>query len=466
LSVTDVVAARLAQGRLAVEHTQRYVCAAQRRGYLHPELTAHDAAVLDRYDSEAGLDLARLDDDCAGLRAVAEAAEEALRVQRAQLGALAAAWTGPGADAATQFLQQHCAAGAGVAATVRAGAAGCAALADTLWRLIDDKVATTIGIDERSCAQRPTWLAAAQAVTTGGQSAADEIDEIDEIVEQEITPYVDNDIRIDWLTAMHSAQGAVAAAYDAALAAVTPGGAVVFSIPGELGPGYRPPAWPGPVSPAAAAPAAAAGPAVSAGPAASAPAPPADPAPFAVSPSLPTDPAPPMAAPLGDPVPAPLGDSAVPAEAGLPGGLGLPSGAGGLGGLIPRLAEAIGALLGSPDDGLVDPELDEPFADEALNEPFDESVDEEPDADLPDDEEPDDPELVTDPEPVDEKADQQPEPDEPADESAADAPSEAAVAAPAEEQVVAAPEEPEPQDDPVASTPCEIAADELPQAGQ
>ena len=105
------VAERLAEGRPAVEHTQSYVRACQMRGYEHPDLTSHPSQIRDWYDSEDGLDLRALDGDCAELRAAAAAVTEALRIQRAQVADLAAAWTGPGADSAVGFLQRHCDAG-------------------------------------------------------------------------------------------------------------------------------------------------------------------------------------------------------------------------------------------------------------------------------------------------------------------------------------------------------------------
>src|SRR6202020_1551540 len=102
---------------------------------------------------------------------------------------LAAAWRGPGADSAARFLQRHSDAAAEVAMRVRAAAEGYAALRDNLWRLIDGKVASTIAIDERRLAERSAWLAAAHTVTAGAgdRSAAEEL------VRQQVTPYVDND---------------------------------------------------------------------------------------------------------------------------------------------------------------------------------------------------------------------------------------------------------------------------------
>ncbi len=144
------VAERLAEGRPGVEHTQAYVRACHALGYDHPELTVRPNQLLDWYDSEDGLDLLALDRDCAQLRAASSAVTEALRMQRAQVDELAAAWTGPGAEAAARFLQRHCDAGAAAATELRAAAQRCESLRDNLWYLVESKVATAIAVDERT----------------------------------------------------------------------------------------------------------------------------------------------------------------------------------------------------------------------------------------------------------------------------------------------------------------------------
>ena len=164
------------------------------------DLTAHPSQVRDWYDSEEGLDLRALDRDCAELRAAGEAVTEALRMQRAQVAELAAAWTGPGGDAAVRFVERHCDAASAVATELRAAAQRCESLRDNLWYLVDSKVATAFAVDDRTQAQRPAWLAAAAAVTTGvGDRQAAE-----EVVREQVMPYVDNEIRNDWLTTMRS----------------------------------------------------------------------------------------------------------------------------------------------------------------------------------------------------------------------------------------------------------------------
>jgi hypothetical protein len=411
------VAERLAEGRSAVERTESYVRACHALGYQHPGLTAHPSQIGDWYDGEEGMDLRALDRDCAELRAAGAAVMEALGMQRAQLAQLAGAWLGPGGDSAVRFLQRHCDAASAVAAEVRAAAQRCESLRDNLWYLVDSKVATAIAIDDGTRAQRPAWLAAAAAVTTGaGERAGAE-----EVVRREVIPYVDNEIRDDWLTTMRSTAEGVDTSYAMVIDRMAAAPAARFEVPGDFGPGYQPrPASP-PVAPAAVvAPAAPAGP-------------PADPV---AAPALST-----AAPPLPD-----LGSaSAMPAGGDVGGG-----GLGGLGALADRIVGAMGSLLG-------------PVGDQSgINDAFDDAVDDEGDPFHPDDaaDRPDEPEEAKDV--ADERDSEVAEPAagaqpvaEPAPPDASPAP--APVAAP-----VAAPPAPPPND---GATPCQIAADQLPQAG-
>lgn len=432
------VPARLAEGRAAVEHTHTYVSACRVRGYQHPDLTGSGAQVWDWYDSDDGLDLRLLDDDCAQLCAAVDAAGEVLRVQRAQLDELAAAWRGSGADDAAGFLHRHCAAGAALTAGLRAAAAACEVLRDELWRIVDDKVSAVVDIDDRAGAHRPVWLAAARAVTAGGgrQQAAEHV------VDRQVNPYVDNDIRSDWVAAMRSARAAVAAAYQAAAAASSPGPGTGFLIPGPLGPRYQPVAV---APPAPAAPAA---------PAAVAPAaePVIEPLPAAHDP---------VAPPLEDPLAGLPADAAgwpgagdLPGDLGLPAGAGLPTGGGILGSLIPRIADAIGGLLNPPDDGVTDPELDESFDDPPGDDDAEAAGADEGEPTAPD--EPGAAEPVA----VDGA------PAEPADGAAAEAATGEADPVSVDQQSVAPPEPADLQRPEAEQTPCEIAADELPQVGK
>ncbi|ORA71905.1 hypothetical protein BST25_15820 [Mycobacterium heidelbergense] len=418
------VAERLAEGRPAVEHTQSYVWACHALGYRHPDLTSRPSQIRDWYDSEDGLDLRALDRDCAELRAAGEAVSEALRAQRAQLAELAAAWRGPGGDSAVGFLQRHCDAANAVATEVRAAAQRCESLRDNLWYLVDSKVATAIAIDDRTRAQRPTWLAASDAVTTGvGDRPGAE-----EVIRQQVIPHVDNEIRDDWLTTMRSTVDGVATAYDMVIDRMAAAPSACFEFPGDLSPGYQPlppaptgaPAPAAPVTPAAF------------------PGPPADPAPApAVTPAAPTLPA----TPLPD-----LGTAL---------GAGDPSGdIGGLGGLASRIVDAMGSLLGSAAE---DPFDGDPFHSDDEHHVVDDGPDEPEEVDKTEEAKPAEGARPVDAAPP---ADGPPAPVDapPAPPAPAEAPaSPAPVAAPSTGGPAPAADE--------GSTPCEIAADQLPQAG-
>jgi len=435
------VAERLAEGLPAVEHTQRYVRACQALGYENPDLTSRPSQVRDWYDSEVGLDLHTLDADCARLRAAGVAVLEALRIQRGQVADLAAAWTGPGADSAVAFLQRHCDAGSMVANELRAAAQRCETLRDNLWYLLDAKVANTLAIDDRSLAQRPVWLAAADAVTTG---VGDRLT-AENVIHQQVMPYVHNDIGNDWLDVMRSTQAGMATAYDMVTdrAAAVP--SVYFEIPAELvagGTALQPTPPSAPAPPVAVAPAAAV---------------PATVAPAAAKPAT--------VAPAAVPPTAPVGDAAAMPTAGDPGGAG--SGLGGLGALASRIVDAMGSLLGPADDqGTRDP-----FGRDALDDnPFHpddahDDVGDKPDSETQEGDRPDETGKSPTARPVDAKP-------------ALNAPPPAGGPAPGTARPAV--EGPGPSDAPPAtapapaagpgpaggSTPCEIAADQLPQAGQ
>lgn len=429
------VAGRLAEGRAAVGRTQTYVQACHALGYQQPDLT--DSHVWDCYEAESGLDLTVLDTDCGALRAAVNAVGEALWVQRAQVTELAAGWRGSGADSATRFLQRHCDAAAEVVGRVRSAAEGCAALRDDLWQSIDSKVATTIAIDERRAAQRSAWLAAAHTVTTGTAEPVAE-----ELIRREVTPYVDNDIRNDWLSAMHSAAASIAASYDATIHALTPTPDVRFEIPGELGPSWQPTFD----EPVRATPAAPAMPGIPV---------PADPVPTVPAaaqttpPSAIPEPPPEPLAPLDDESGAPLGDMG-----------GLSTGASGLGGVasgiegvIGSIVDGIGGLIGALTGGLGDGSGGAPLDDPVDVDDPDESADEDKDE----------------ADPV--AADEPLAPEQPAEQLSESPP---AAAEAVDEPAAPPPIDPLPADQPPPpagpppedSTPCEIAEDQLPQAGQ
>ncbi|WP_297824351.1 hypothetical protein [Mycobacterium sp.] len=453
------VDARLGEGRVAVEHTQTYVQACHTLGYQHPDLTAHPAQIREWYASEDGLDLGALDRDCAELRAAGVVVAEALRMQRTQVAELAAAWTGPGGAAAVQLLQRHCDTADGVVAELRASAQRCESLRDNLWHLVDSKVATAIAVDDRTRAQRPAWLAAAAAVATGGLRSAEEV------VRQQLIPYVDNDIRNDWLTAMRSTSDGVQTSYAMVIDRAAAAPAARFEFPGDLGTSLVPMHLAPPLSAAPVPPVDDPAPTVTA----------AAPAPIA------STPAPLASAPAVDWGTA-LGDaSAVPAGgvgdlggglggAGLGGG-GL-GGGGGLLGLAGRIVDAMGGLLGSASDGS---DGTDPFGEgNAFDEnPFHagDPVDTMDTGDVTDDEgapETAESEEADPARPVDEAGPADPDvPDPQAQPVETPPPADVSAPTPAEPTPPAAPAaEPAPPLPAEGSTPCEIAADQVPQAGR
>jgi uncharacterized protein YukE len=429
------VASRLAEGRPAVDNIQTYVWACHVLGYANPDLTQHVSQVSDWYGSEDGLDLRALDADCAALEAAVAATEDALTRQDDQLGELSAAWQGRSADLSREFLHRHGEASAAAAAAVRTTADALAKLRDNLWHTVDGKVAAAITTEGRAPDE---WLAAAQTVTTGaGDRAA-----ASELIDQEVKPFVDNDIRADWLAAMRSAMAAVAELYDAATAELTAESDAVFDVPGEIGPSWTPPIDDNEVTTVPAA--------------ASSVSPPVVAPPWGAAPAPSPMPAPPVPPPMPPPPSAPsLG--------------GLPDVGGGLSGLGQQLADAFGSLLGSADGALADSAgIDEPVDDV-------DDVDDKLDDDPADDEESVEPAADPKGEPAAEEPVEAPVAEEPVVESAdgceqagPPAPVDPPPSEPAPTPVpVPPPPEPAPAPgaDSVAETPCEIAADELPQVG-
>jgi len=430
------ITARLAEGRPAVDNIQTYVSACHMLGYVNPDLTLHASQVRDWYGSEDGLDLCALDADCTALESVVAATEDAVARQDAQLGALSAGWQGSGAELSRSFLRRHGEASAAAAAAVRTTAESLSTLRDGLWHTVDGKVAAAIAADERAPDE---WLTAAQTLTTGAGDRAAASEQVD----QQVKPFVANDIGGGWLTEMRSAMTAVMELYDAATAELGAEPDATFDVPGDLGPAWTPPLRD---EQAVTVPAAAnAAPSVAAPPSWAAP-----PSPMPAPPS----PMPAAATPIPAPAPPPL-DGTAPAMAAPPSAPslgGMPDVGSGLSGLGQQFADAFGSLLGSADEGLAEPpDIDEPELDEDVEEDDtdedDESVD--PAADLEE-------------EPVVE------EPIEPVCEPV-EAPAAVEPPSPAEPAPTSVPPAPDPALPPepiAAETPCEIAADELPQVGE
>ncbi len=439
------VTARLAAGRPSVENTQAYVTGCRAVGYQHPDLTAHPGQIVEWFSFDDGLDLAVLDADCAALRTAAAAADEAVRVSRDGLAALTAAWEGESGSVAVGFVDRHCVAGAVVAAALRAAAQACEALRDELGRRIDAKVGAAVSIDDRRAGERPAWLAAAATVTGGGAQREQAV----EVVTRQITPYVDADIRGDWLTAMRSATSAVSAAYEDALRQLNHSPTVHFEVPGPLG---APPPF-SPVPPAQTVPAAASVRAPSPTHAPVAPPPiaePEPPLPQVATNAAPAQPLPP-ASPV-EPPPAPTLDT--PAATGMPALPTMPDVGGGLSGLVGQITDALSGLFDNMPDDAVDtgvPEPDDPVdeKDPAASDPAKDVVPEQYPA--------------VEEKPVEDVAAEEPpapaEPAEPEPEPGPPPP-------PLEPTPPPTPPPPPPVEPTDERTPCEIAADELPQVGQ
>lgn len=454
LSENYDVTSYLAQGRPAVETVQGYVWACHQLGFDHQDLTVNASQVDDWYRTEDGMDLAALQRGCLALEAAVRSSQDALAVQSRQLVRLPAAWQGVGGQAAHEFLRRHGDASAGVAAAVQTAAEALVALREELWRAVCAKVDTVVEIEARAAGARDEWTAAAHTVTTGaGDRAA-----ASELIDHAVKPFVHNAISSEWLAAMRTTVGSVTASYDRAIAEIAAESSPVFDIPGDFGPARTPARSEcddgsrcAPI--AAVVPDPAPAPAVTAPAAWSAPATPA-PAPATGAPAEPVVP-PPLPAPPAAAAPAPpLGSM----------GSGLPDIGGGMSGLGQQFADTLGGLLGGLGGEipqLAEPDLEEPELDDLRAEPEDEEPeDEEPEESEPEEEEPELDEEEPEAEPGEQIEAVEPveDPCEPLAEP---------VAAPVPEPAPP-PAEPLPPAESTAAeqTPCEIAADEVPQVGE
>jgi hypothetical protein len=401
------VAARLAQGLPAVENAGTYVAACRQLGYHG----VSDASLREWYGTEDGMDLAVLQRDTDALGTAAAAVEDAARQQVELASRLAGAWSGPAASAAQDYLARQNDAAAAVRDGLATAASALATLRDDLWQAVNAKVDAALDIDGRPSGQRGDWLAAAHTVTTG----AGDVPTASELVDQQVKPFVDNDIGAEWLSEMRAGFDRVVDAFDTAIARLEASPAARFDVPGESDAVAQPPA--------------------STMPAAAPLAPPAD---------------------FGGGMPA-LGS-------------GMPSLGGGLSGFGQQLADLIGGFTGSADTG---PDLEGP--DDLLKEPDvegpdedlvdeDGSEEEEPDKDPVEDDETDsedgDPEQEPAGIPPDEPVKPVPEP------MSAPEPVAPPLASPAVQDLAAPPAVADLEALPAEKTPCEIAAEELPRVGE
>ncbi|MGK2869058.1 MAG: hypothetical protein ACSLFA_20875 [Mycobacterium sp.] len=481
--MSDAAGEMLDAARPVVDVLTEYMRACRRLGHPTPD----PAQLMAAYTAEEGLDLQALDDDGRALTAAVAAAEEAMLLQEHARRTLVGAWQGAGAEAAVDHLLRHADAAGVTVDGLRSAAGALAELRNRLWQLIDAKVGTAIDVEARG--MRAEWLSAARIVNTGAGDRSG----ASELVDLQVAPFVADDIAVDWASSLQRTESAVRQAYGAAAAAMSAGATAVFDSPGALGPSVSSAPVPvaaeqvnAPGTAMAPVPAAATAPAgySVASTAWPDPAPPA-PAPAPVAPAAAPPPVIlPSAAPAAAaPVPDPMAAAPMPPLGGLGGGTSpLGSGLSGLSGAGQPVADLLGGLLGSGGDALrglgdLEPVPDEELRDAEFGDPADEEGLDTEDNDNEDNDE-------TDGEDNDETDDETADEDDALDEGAV-VPEDPAAEDPGTEEPVVPAETfategdppvptpvPEPLADPgvpppaaPADTPCEIAADELPQAG-
>ena len=218
------VAARLAEGAEAVRAIETYVAASCAIGRARGPLTV--TGVREAYTAEAGMRLDALEADSVALGGLAGAVEEGVRLEGEALEAVLRSWQGVAGTAAAEFVERHLANGTAVAASLRAASGALRSLREELGSLVDQKVAAAVRFDDRWAAAHPVWLAEAETVLNG---LADDV--AIQVVAQQISPYLDRDVRSDWIPAMSDATGSVATAYDGAVARLADRPLPQFSSP-------------------------------------------------------------------------------------------------------------------------------------------------------------------------------------------------------------------------------------------
>ncbi len=230
---------RLADGAAAALNTETYVAACRALGVGGAGLSA--AMVRDLWGAEDGLSLAALDTDSAALQNAADAAEDGLRAQREALALLSEAWRGSAGPVALERVAGHCADSQAAVTALRDAASALGSLRDQLGELLAAKADAAVRIDGRA-----GLLADAAAVVDGTAdgSAA-------EAVRQRIAPYVDADVRAEWVSAMRTATDSVAAAYEQSAAKLLEHTAPVGTAPVGTAPSGPEGAVPPPAPPSA-----------------------------------------------------------------------------------------------------------------------------------------------------------------------------------------------------------------------
>jgi len=463
------VAGRLADGEPILADLETYVAACEKLGYRYggPDLRR-------LYTAEAGLDLRSLDADHRVMLDAAHRARDVVTLQHNVSSLLQESWSGTAGATAGGFLGRQVDAARSVVGELQRAADALAVLREELSAAVDRKVAAVVAAGDRPAGRREAWRAAALTVLHGGgdQSVASEV------VDQQITPFLDAVVCGEIVPTLQSATNDVANSYDSAISSVRPT-SVWFEMPGDFGPiavAHVP----------AIGSAAAVGSAATAAPVLSSPtlgnaatmtptwAPPAvaaatEPAAAMSTPAATApDPAPAVAPPV-----APEAAQPMSASSSLPPDLGIGSAVGGFG---RQLSDLLGGALGSaagltPDAAGLADLADDPNVDASDDS---DAKDGEPDGTEPDGTESDDAKSD------DAGTDDKPAETDPAQEGSTDeavvdtelqqpeAPAATPPPLPAPLNVEPPPPPVEPlavQDQPIDKTPCQIAADELPQVG-
>ncbi|MCV7431701.1 hypothetical protein [Mycolicibacterium bacteremicum] len=432
----------LDDGVAAVAVLTEYVRACRQLGHDGPDPVALQTV----YTAEESMDLEALAADCRSLTAAVAAAEEAQSVQDDACRAAVTAWQGAGGAVAADFLHRHAAASAAAVDGLRCAATALQQLADRLGYLVEAKVETTVAVEGRGV--REVWLEASRTVSTGAGDRSN----ASELVDLQVAPFVADDVGGDWMASMRATGDAIRQAYRSAADAAF--SEVVFDSPGRLAVAQPTAGQAFPRSPAATVPT---------GYITEPTAPPASAPPVAPSASAPA--VPPAA------VPDPLAAAAPPMTGGGLGGMPSPvSGLSGLSGLGQPFTDLLSGLFGSRSSELSDGSVD-------LGDPLDEDVlaedsgegGEDADADIEESDTDAETEAAEDTEQDAEEDAAVTDDEESEDVSVGEqvplgAAEAAPVPTPVPEPLPPPPAEPVPPPAP-AATPCEIAADALPQAG-
>lgn len=178
---------------------------------------------------EDGVGLAALQSDIAALAAAAGHARSALSEQRTAIGVLGAGWRGRSGSIATAVLEQHCTAAADILHSLVEAADVLERLRGTLSRLLAERDEAGVRIADRRSAERPRWLACSEAVLAGtadGVAVAE--------VRTRIAPFLDAQVAGEWAGSVSSVSDAVDAAYRQAAIALAGRMPVGFDVPSGL----------------------------------------------------------------------------------------------------------------------------------------------------------------------------------------------------------------------------------------